>query len=205
MAHVINFTSQKHGVGTSTVAALTAFKLSRHYNVVLVDSSQSRDMTMWMGGHIPSDTYGYRLNDSLWFSYPQYLSSHMKVQGASVDYVVVDSGVDTMYCDWMGGDSYQTVIVTDNSYVSLAKIAKGVNEKIRRECVHVCVVDPERPLTAGDARNVLNPALSSVLIRSSRIGRMQDGGTFASHHNTQWTNEYADQLINDILSIQTTK
>ena len=202
MAHIINFTSKKHGVGTSTMASLVALKLSQHYSVLLVDDSQSRDTYITFG---LTDLETPRwVNNNLELVYREMLNGLEKP--IAFDFIIVDSGIGGLRPQLRNeNDLYTTCIVTDNSYIALSKTVKEWHWADRKECLHICIIDPNRPLDEKDCANVLVGPNTVTVKRSDRVGRMQDASTISATFNNEWVSSYTDDIINSILSITTTK
>lgn len=163
----IQFTGVKGGVGTTTAALLTAIACANRtsespetvIDLVPIDDAARDDVASYTGVPAGDDTF--------------YAAHRVVVNNdqADVAYRIIDAGLVT----YPGGvpDDAIRVLVIENSYAALRR-ARAVEADYD---VVVCRVDPARPLSVREIRDVLESTFVVAWNLDPVVARAADAGT----------------------------
>lgn len=169
----IGFFAVKGGVGTSTVAAMTALALAHDHNVLLIDHPHG-DLATALGlVQPPLDTYIEVTNTLGLIVTDQLCRGWLEEQAIEYGtrHVVVDLGLNP------------TVTVTDSAYMvtrpCYMALRRGVGFHSFDYDGIVLVTEPGRALTASDVERALGAEVKATIGFDPAIARLVDAGLLA--------------------------
>lgn len=196
---VIEVSSRKGGVGTSTVATAIATTLSKSQpdSVLLIDTSENADIWAILGLYsptLPTDhtiVGGHGLTvarSSRETIYPTTLNSVL-----SYDVVVIDIGTSAPSESYFGVTPSRVSVVA-NSYLSLRALTLPSKHYPKPDSV-VCVFNSECVLTQRDVTDVVGGPITIVPIDYA-VARAIDAGLYDSRERLyiSWVNEVLGDL-----------
>jgi CO dehydrogenase nickel-insertion accessory protein CooC1 len=194
---VIEVSSAKGGVGTTTVACSLALALATKSpeRVLLLDLSKNDDCTAVLG----LGTNSTRENNCYGMTIQGLTRKEMKdtVSVGDYDFVVIDAGMETTRQYGLGIPDLRVQVVR-NEYMSLrAETLSGRNN------FGACVVlyQKDNALTVKDVQLVLRN-VPTVFEISSNVSRAIDAGLLASRDNlwSEWTDSLIETHFSEVMS-----
>ena len=194
---VIEVSSAKGGVGTTTVACSLALALATKSpeRVLLLDLSKNDDCTAVLG----LGTNSTRENNCYGMTIQGLTRKEMKdtVSVGDYDFVVIDAGTETTRQYGLGIPDLRVQVVR-NEYMSLrAETLAG------RDNFGACVVlyQKDNALTVKDVQMVLRN-VPTVFEISSNVSRAIDAGLLASRDNlwSEWTDSIIETHFSEVMN-----
>jgi MinD-like ATPase involved in chromosome partitioning or flagellar assembly len=194
---VIEVSSAKGGVGTTTVACSLALALATKSpeRVLLLDLSKNDDCTAVLG----LGTNSTRENNCYGMTIQGLTRKEMKdtVSVGDYDFVVIDAGTETTRQYGLGIPDLRVQVVR-NEYMSLrAETLAG------RDNFGACVVlyQKDNALTVRDVQTVLRN-VPTVFEISSTVSRAIDAGLLASRDNlwSEWTDSIIETHFSEVMN-----
>jgi MinD-like ATPase involved in chromosome partitioning or flagellar assembly len=194
---VIEVSSAKGGVGTTTVACSLALALATKSpeRVLLLDLSKNDDCTAVLG----LGTNSTRENNCYGMTIQGLTRKEMKdtVSVGDYDFVVIDAGTETTRQYGLGIPDLRVQVVR-NEYMSLrAETLAG------RDNFGACVVlyQKDNALTVKDVATVLRN-VPTVFDISSNVSRAIDAGLLASRENlwSEWTDSIIETHFSEVMN-----
>jgi hypothetical protein len=194
---VIEVSSAKGGVGTTTVACSIALALAKKSpeRVLLLDLSKNDDCTAVLG----LGTNSLRENNHYGMTIQGLARQEMKdtVSLGDYDFVVIDAGTEMPFHYGFGVPDLRVQVVR-NEYMSLrAETLSG------RTNFGACVVlfQKDNALTVKDVQMVLRN-IPTVFEISSNVSRAIDAGLLGSRENLwgEWTDSLIETHFSEVMS-----
>ena len=194
---VIEVSSAKGGVGTTTVACSIALALATKSpeRVLLLDLSKNDDCTAVLGLGTNSTRENNHFNMTIKGLTRQEMKDTLSV--GNYDFVVIDAGMETTLQYGFGYPDLRVQVVR-NEYMSLrAETLSG------RTDFGACVVlyQKENALTVKDVQLVLRN-IPTVFEISSDVARTIDAGLLGTRSKnwSEWTSEFIETHFSEVMN-----
>lgn len=192
---VIEVSSAKGGVGTTTVACSLALALAKKSpeRVLLLDLSKYNDCTAMLATSTNPDKVNYANGMTIKGITRKQIKDALSVEG-NYDFVIIDAGTETV--EQLPLDL--RVQVTRNEYMAIrAETISG------RTGFGACVVlfNEDHAINVNDVQMVLRN-IPTVFKISSNVARTIDAGLFAStdKHWKEWTDSIIETHFSEVLN-----